>query len=74
MRILGAMSGWIATPLGRDFNKIILFSAQFQRVKMGRDFAHKGLRGSSRTHNQNGEDKTLLLWRNECYHCYLSLL
>ena len=22
MRILGAMSAWIATPLGRDFNKI----------------------------------------------------
>ena len=27
MRILGAMSGRIATSLGRDFTKIILFSA-----------------------------------------------
>ena len=29
MRILGAMSARMATPLGRDFNKIIFFIAQF---------------------------------------------
>ena len=52
MRILCAMSGRIATPLGRDLKKINLFSAQFLRVKIGRDFVCKGLRGSSRTQHQ----------------------
>ena len=46
MRILGAMSARIATPLGREFEKIIFFIAQFLRVKIGRDFARKELRGS----------------------------
>ena len=49
MCILGAMSARSPTPLVRDFNKINLFSAQFQDVKIGRDFACKGLRGSSWT-------------------------
>ena len=44
---LALMSSCIATPLGRDFNKIVLFSAQFLRVKIGRDFARMGLRRSS---------------------------
>ena len=51
MRILGAMSVWIAIPLGRDFKKIKKFSVQFLRVKIGRDFARKGLRGSFQTLN-----------------------
>ena len=48
---LGLMSAWIATLLGRDFKKIILFRAQFLRVKIGRNFARKGLRGGFWTHH-----------------------
>ena len=48
---LGAMSAWIATPLARDFTKIILFSAYFLRAKIGWVFACKGLHSSSRTCN-----------------------
>ena len=46
---LALMSARIMSTLGRDFNIIIFLNALFYRVKIGRDFARRGLHGSSRT-------------------------
>ena len=55
MRKLGAMSARDCDPLTQRFCSNYFFTAQFYHVNRGRDFARKGLRGSSRT--QRGAPK-----------------